>query len=149
MFVTQRVTKLSVTRISLYRTANLNAPTVPEHHVFRPKDTTSFPGISATRNVHFTPSDDGTYATVVAGSESRVGSIVLPNEPSKGTRTRGMLSPPSGYLVNLEKDLGGWERSEDFPVSKGQGAGKLEPRRERLYFLEGCDGKFHLIAPAV
>lgn len=141
LFVTQRATKLSVLRISLYRTANLYAPTVPEHHVFRPKDMISLFDTAASRDTHFIPSNSGTHATVVAGSESRVGDNALPKEASKATSTRGMLSPPIGWLLT-DEDLGGWERSEEIPVPKGHGVSKLYQRRDKFYFIEGCDGEF-------
>ncbi|KAI0062760.1 hypothetical protein BV25DRAFT_1943480 [Artomyces pyxidatus] len=133
VFVTHNANRLTVYRVALFRDANTCAPAAPEQNVLVPKNRTFLPDTADSRDVHFVPSNDGTHACVILATEMTEAMV------GDASGTRGMLSPPVGCFLRKE-DLGGWIRSEDVPMPKGQGVGKLDRRREKFDPIEDCDG---------
>ena len=120
-----------------------------------PKEKIFLPDTANEREVYFVPSADGTRGCVIVGSKTRAESVsmladILDMGPQlmQGTAVinrlanlRGRLPPPIGCILHQERDLGGWIRMDDVPVPKTQGAGQLDPRRERFDTVDDCIGK--------
>ena len=142
LFVTRSHEELSVFRIALFP----NTTACPRSDVLILKNKIFLPGNANTRSVLFVPPTDNLPARVILGSENEdtdtmkefmeamIGDVTPQREVP-------LLSGPVGCLLT-EEDLGGWVRSDDAPVGRGQGVGKLDQRKEKFDPVDDCDGEF-------
>lgn len=161
LFVTQSTSELRVMRIALFRDANLCTPQSLEHNILVPKNRTFLPDTADERDVHFVPSAEGKSGCVLIGSKTRprahdnpllrrhlrgsdnpllrVAAEILDRVLGLDPKKREIVAPPIGCFLK-EEDLG-WMPHDEVHVSKCEGAGKFDRRREKFDPVDDCEGE--------
>lgn len=125
--------------------ADYNAVSVPKLPILLPESARS-------RSVHYyPPQPDTTHALIIIGSwacksdsDDKITNRKSPDDAlNENDTTQGLpetVSPPIGFYVDVEKDLGGWGASNaEEEIDKDKDKGQLKQKMEIFAAEDDCD----------
>ena len=142
-------------RLTLFRVDLFPPPNDIAHHehnaVSVPKLPILLPASAHFRSVqYYPPQSDGTHALILVGSlarkpdtdddERKPGQEDASNETDTVQGLPETVSPPIGFYVDVEKDLGGWGASNaEEEIDKDKDKGQLKQKMEIFSADDDCD----------
>ena len=142
--------RLTLFRVDLFPLAKDDAD--PEHNVVSvPKLPILLPASAQSRTVqYYPPQSNGTHALILIGSlapkpdadddEREPAQEDVSNEVDTVQGLPEPVSPPIGFYVDVEKDLGGWGASNaEEEIDKDKDKGQLKQKMEIFSAEDDCD----------
>lgn len=144
------VNQLTLLRVDLFPPAKAVAD--PEYNaVSVPKLPILLPESARSRSVHYyPPQSNSTHALILIGSwackpdsdndSNKTTPEDFPNEYDTIQGLPDTVSPPIGFYVDMEKDLGGWGASNtEEKIDKDKDKGQLKQKMEIFSAEDDCD----------
>ena len=143
--------QLTLLRVDLFPPTDELAD--PEYNaVYVPKLPILLPESARSRSVHYyPPQPNDTRALILIGSweckpesepnhDKKTGPEEAPNENDTVQGLPETVSPPIGFYVDVEKDLGGWGASNaEEEIDRDQDKGQLKQKMEIFAAEDDCD----------
>lgn len=146
LYLTRSSSELKVYRVNLFRPH----PSETDNAALRPREPIVLPASAKRRAVHYFPPMNGCRTSkIIIGCEKEESQTLRPHEnpiecegaTSEVSRSNERrLLPPVGCFLDVDKDLGGWEKAKGYlDICGSLKIGDLDRRMEKFNPEEDCE----------